>query len=113
MMRYTCVQALQIVSLNVSTACHYNICVAVRISEALQVINDSSFSALSLESALKHSGIGKRSKQRFLKTNLRDDTIRKRSRGAGGNTNTFKCKQSAVPDETIELLAKGMCMHAS
>lgn len=80
-----------------------------------RVLNDSSFSALSLESALKHSGIGKRSKQRFLKTSLKDDTIKKSSRGAGGNTNTFKCyiiKQSEVPDETIQLLAKGvMCMR--
>jgi len=99
------------VSLNVSTACHFNTCIAVRVNEAFEVLSGSGISVnvTSLEAALKFSGLGKRSKQRFLKSSSRDDAIKKRTRGAGGNTNTFIChiiKQSAIPDD-IELLAKG------
>ena len=83
----------------------------MRIHEALGVLKDASeFTGMELESALTRSGLGKRSKQRFLKSSSTDDTIQKRTRGAGGNTNTFKCfiiQQSAVPTEIMELLSKG------
>ena len=70
------------------------------------------FSSSQLEIALRISGVGKKSKQRFLKTSCTDDTIRRSRKGAGGNTLVYSCvivKQDAVAEETIEQLRKGMC----
>lgn len=99
-----------------STACHLGICIAVRVSEAVPLVNGSldielQFSISSLEKALKFSALGKRSKQRFLKASSRDDFIKKAKKGAGGNTVPYKCfviKQSVIPVETEELLRKGI-----
>ena len=82
-------------------------------NEIVPMINESSddlVSLSSLEMAFKHSGLGKKSKQRFLKSTSKDDTIKKGTKGAGGNTTTFNChiiRQSIIPDDTFELLRKG------
>ena len=96
-MLLTLFQALQIVSVDVPTACHLGICIAVRISEAVPLVNsilntDLKFSISSLQTALKISGLGKRSKQRFLKA----------------SSKCFIIDQSKIPDEVVELLRKGI-----
>ena len=85
-------QALQIVSTDISTACHLGVCIAVRITEAVPLINTLpdvggvKFSIPALETALRLSGLGKQSKQRFLKSSSKDDSIKPSRKGAGGNT---------------------------
>lgn len=104
-------------SVDVSTACHLGICIAVRINEAVPLINAmpevgfGKFSIPTLETAFRLSGLGKRSKQRFLKATSKDDTIKHSRKGAGGNTVPYKCfilKQSSFSAESIELLRKGI-----
>ena len=59
-------QALQIVAVDVATACHLGTCVAVRAVEAVPLLNSSEdrapFSCSQLESVLHISGLGKCSK---------------------------------------------------
>ena len=79
------------------------------------------FNSAQLETALRISGWGKKSKQRFLKASCTDTTIRRSRKGTGGNTVVCHCiivKQAAVAEETIEELRKGMhlifsdlCIH--
>ena len=113
-------QALQIVSTDISTACHLGVCIAVRITEAVPLINTLpdvggvKFSIPALETALRLSGLGKQSKQRFLKSSSKDDSIKPSRKGAGGNTVPYKCflvKQSAISAATLDLLHKGISFH--
>ena len=69
------------------------------------------FNSAELEIALRVSGWGKKSKQRFLKASCTDTTIRRSRKGTGGNTVVYHCiivKQAAVAEETIEELRKGV-----
>ena len=62
------------------------------------------------ESALRISGVGKRSKQRFLRISCHDSVIKASRRGAGGNTTPYNCfivKQNQICSATIELLRQG------
>ena len=115
---------MQIVATDVPTACHLGVCTAIRVSEAIPLLNALpevghgfvKFSNLALETALRMSGLGKRSKQRFLKSSSKDDYIRRARKGAGGNTVPYKCfiiKQSEIPEETVELLRKGILIIPS
>ena len=73
----------------------------------------SIFSSSQLETALRISGVGKKSKQRFLKASCTDNFIRRSRKGAGGNTLVYSCfivEQSAVAEETIQELRKGTYM---
>ncbi len=100
-------------SIDVSTACHLGVCIALRLSEAVPLVNvdpERNFRIKLLELALKKSGLGKKSNQRFLKSSSTDDFITK---GAGGNTIPYKCfiiKQNAISFATVELLRKGMAI---
>ena len=108
-------QILKILSVDVATACHFGICIAIRTSEAVPLVNESlenekKFNVSSLETALKLSGLGKRSKQRFLRSLSKDSSIVNARKGSGGNTVPYKCyiiKQSAMQGEVLELLRKG------
>jgi hypothetical protein len=80
---------------------------AVPLINAMPEVGFSKFSIHALETAFRLSGLGKRSKQRFLKASSKDDSIKHSRKGTGGNTVPYKCfilKQSAFPEETIELL---------
>ena len=101
-------------AVDVATACHLGICVAVRAAEAVPLINSSEdgapFSCSQLESALRISGFGKRSKQRFLKSSCTDSIIKRSRRGAGDNTVAYHCfiiQQSEIDPETVEELREG------
>ncbi len=102
-------------SLDVTTACHLGKCIAIRTSEAVPLVNESlndenKFSGTSIERALRISNLGKRSKQRFLKANAKENVILQSKRGAGGNTTPYKCiiiKQSEISQEVMELLRIG------
>ena len=112
-------QALQIISVDVTIACHLGICIAVRATEAVPWVNSGEnrksgeegiFTNMQVESALRISGLGKRSKQRFLRMNYRDSMIKASRKGAGGNTTPYSCfivKQCALFDGTIDLLRQG------
>lgn len=99
-----------------ATACHLGICIAVRTTEAVPLVNESQdneskFSMSSLEKALKLSEFGKKSKQRFLKASSQDVTIVNSRKGTGGNTVPYKCcivQQSKIQREVVELLRKGI-----
>lgn len=68
------------------------------------------FTISELEKAFRMSGLGKRSKQRFLKSSSKDNVIKHARKGAGGNTVPYKCfiiKQSIVSDDVMQLLRKG------
>lgn len=72
------------------------------------------FSSAQLETAVRISGWGKKSKQRFLKASCTDTTIRRSRKGAGGNTVVCHCiivKQAAVAAETTEELRKGVYLN--
>ena len=99
-------------------ACHLGVCIAVRLTQAVPLINiilfpeigSLKFSIPTLETALKMSGLGKRSKQRFLKSSSKDDFITPSKKGAGGNSVPYKCyiiKQSCFADEIVEQLRQG------
>ena len=69
------------------------------------------FNSGQLETALRISGWGKKSKQRFLKASCTDTTIRRSRKGTGGNTAVCHCiivKQAAVAEEMVEELRKGV-----
>ena len=105
------------VSVDVATACHLGICIAVRLTEAVPFVNSREengqlrmFTNSQLESALRISGLGKRSKQRFLRCSSRDSVIKTSRKGSGGNTSPYSCfvvKQSAILETTINLLRQG------
>ena len=116
-------QVLQIVATDRETGCHLGTCVAVRLSEAVPLVNSqiaqhhddpadtvtsaTKFTIKQLDFALRCSGVGKRSKQRFLNTACKDFYIKKSRQGTGGNTLPYSCvivQQSAA---TIESLRKG------
>ena len=83
---------------------------AVPFINAMPEVGFSKFSIHALETAFRLSGLGKRSKQRFLKASSKDDSSI-HEKVVGGNTVPYKCfilKQGAFPDETIELLRKGV-----
>ena len=113
-------QALQIVSVDVTTACHLGVCVAVRVTEAVPLVNNKEnnragdecmFTNIQVESALQMSGLSKHSKQRFLRITCRDSVIKASRKGAGGNTTPYNCfivKQCVLFDETTDLLRQGM-----
>ena len=93
-------QALQIVSADVYTACHLGVCIAVRTTEVILLVNSEEnsrageermFTNMQVESALRMSGLGKRSKQRFLRINCRDSVNKPSKKGAGGNTTPYNC----------------------
>ena len=68
------------------------------------------FNSAQIDTALRMSGWGKKSKQRFLKASCTDTTIRRSRKGTGGNTVVCHCiivKQAEVAEETIEELRKG------
>lgn len=104
---------LQLLSTDISTTCHLGVCIAIRLNEAIPLLNadcDVKFSVSNIESALRKSGLGKRSKQRFLKPSSSDNFIKAPRKGSGGNTVPYKCfiiKQSAVSCDIVELLRKG------
>lgn len=60
-------QALQIVSTDVKTACYLGVCIALRVTEAVPMVNaerqsngeESMFTIAQLESALRLTGLGK------------------------------------------------------
>jgi hypothetical protein len=86
----------------------------VRAAEAVPLLNSSEdgapFSCSQLESAVRISGLGKRSKQRFLKSACTDSVVKRSRRGAGGNTVVYQCfiiQQSAIDPETVEELQEG------
>ena len=67
------------------------------------------FNSTQIDTALRMSGWGKKSKQHFLKASCTDTTIRSR-KGTGGNTVVCHCiivKQAEVAKKTIEELRKG------
>ena len=67
------------------------------------------FNGADFGTALRVSGWGKKSKQRFLKASCTDTTIGRSRKGNGGNTVVCHCiivKQAAVAEETIEELRK-------
>ena len=69
------------------------------------------FSSSTLETALRISGLGKRSKQRFLKKTCTDSVIKRSRKGAGGNTVVYSCfiiKQDAVAEQTLKKLREGI-----
>ena len=115
-------QALQVVSVDVTTVCHLGICIAVRATEAVPLVNSGDnrksgeegiFTNMQVESALRISGLGKHSKhskQRFLRMNCRDSVINASRKGAGGNTTPYSCfivKQCGLFDGMIDLLRQG------
>ena len=96
-------QTLQIISVDVSTACHLGVRVAVRTAEAVPLVNsrendrageEKVFTSMQVESALRMSQLGKRSKQRFLRINCQDSVIKVSRKGAGGNNSLqlFHCE---------------------
>ena len=103
--------------MDVSTACHLGTCAAIKASEAVPLVNsfksqlqDSFISCSQLETALRVTGLGKRSKQCFLKITCMDNTIKRSRKGAGGNTVAYKCliiKQSEIPENILKGLHEG------
>ena len=86
----------------------------MRAAEAVSLLNSSEdgalFSCSQLESALHISGLGKCSKQHFLKSSCTDSIIKRSRRGTGGNTVAYHCfitQQSAIDPETVEELREG------
>ena len=81
--------------MDMTTACHLGVCIAVRITEAVFLVNSGEngeervFTNMQVESALQMSQLGKRSKQRFLMINCRDSVIKASRKGAGGNTTPY------------------------
>ena len=107
------------VSVDVKTACHLGICTAVRLTEAVPMVNSSRentddqqmFTTSQLQSALRKSGLGKPSKQRFLRSSSRDPVIKVSRKGAGGNATPYGCfivQQNELEEETVDLLRKGI-----
>ena len=74
-------------------------------------IEDSTlFSTSQLDTALRVTGLGKKSKQRFLKASCMDNFIRRARKGAGGNTVVYTCvivKQTAVAEGLIKRFREG------
>lgn len=104
--------------MDVTTACHLGLCIAMRLTEAVPLVNSQEdnyreprlFTNAQLESALRISQLGKQSKQRFLRSASRDSVIKSSKRGAGGNTSPYNCyivKQCAILETTIRLLRQG------
>lgn len=109
---------LQVLSVDVKTACHLGLCTAVRLTEAVPMVNSTRestddqqmFTTSQLQSALRKSGMGKPSKQRFLRSSSRDNVIKVSRKGAGGNTTPYGCfivRQNELEEETVDLLRKG------
>lgn len=109
---------LQILAIDVTTACHLGTCIAIRASEAVPLVNSfrsqddtDNFSCTQIETALRVTGLGKRSKQRFLKVTCKDNVIQRSRKGAGGNTVAYNCliiKQSVLTEELTKGLREGM-----
>ena len=105
-------------SVDVTTACHLGLCIAVRLTEAVPFVNSQEengepriFTNSQLESAFRVSGLDKCSKQRFLRCSSRDSVIKSSRRGSGGNTSPYSCfvvKQNAILETTINLLRQGI-----
>ena len=105
-------------AIDVTTACHLGTCIAIRASEAVPLVNGfrpqddtDNFSCSQIETALRVTGLGKRSKQRFLKITCKDNVILRSRKGAGGNTVAYNCliiKQSVVTDDVIKGLREGI-----
>ena len=101
--------------MDVPTACHLGICIAVRTTEAIPLVNEQlnpedKFNSSSLETALKLSGLGKRSKQRFLRSTSKDTSVIHARKGSGGNTVPYKCfiiKQDEIQVDILQLLREG------
>ena len=109
-------QALNVLALDVSTACHLGVCIAVRAAEVVPMLNSTQqedstlFSTSQLDTALRVTGLGKKSKQRFLKASCVDNIVRRARKGAGGNTVTYTCiivKQTAVAEDVIKTFREG------
>ena len=105
--------------MNVKTACHLGTCIAVRSTEAIPLVNSKTvpedgeqnmFTIAKLENAILISGLGKRSKQRFLKNGCTDSVIKHSKKGEGGNTIPYRCfvvKQSEILESSCGLIARG------
>ena len=119
-------QALQIIGTNRDTGCHLGTCVAIRLSEAVPLVNSSSqhgdepdstkFAIKQVDCALRTSGLGKRSKQRFLNVHSKDSQLKKSRRGTGGNTVPYSCiiiRQSALDSSTVECFQRGKLIYAA
>ena len=104
-------QALQIIEVDVSTACHLGTCIAVRAAEVVPLLKSkedgATFSCSQLESVLLTSGLGERSKQRFLKASCTDDVIKRSRKGNTVAYNCFIVQRDAIDDDTIEELREG------
>ena len=91
-------------------------CIALRVVESVPLVNGnitdgSPFSTKEIGCAIKMSGLGKRSKQRFLKPDSTDAFIKHSKKGHGGNTVAYSCfilKQSSVPSDILELFRRGI-----
>ncbi len=112
------IQVLQTVSVDVSTHSHLDVCLALRISEAVALLNsqpenDSErvmYSASDIERALLLHRMGKKCKQRFLRGNCKEAYISKSRRGYGGNAVSLKCMaiaQERIPSHVVQQFRDG------
>ena len=87
---------LQNVSVDVPTHSHLDVCLALRLSEAVALLNTDPIQSEDASERVKYSGrdiehaillhrMGKKCKQRFLKGDRKDPYISKSRREYGGN----------------------------
>ena len=96
-------------------------CLAVRIPEAVALLNSDHLESENSSDRVKYSGqevsqaivlnhMGKKCKQRFLQANRKDSYISKSRRGYGGNVTSVSCmviSQERIPFEVIQLFRDG------
>ena len=96
-------------------------CLAVRVSEAVALLNSEQMESENASERIKYSGreltqaillhrMGKKCKQRFLQAHRRDSYISKSRRGYGGNAASLTCMaiaQERIPSDVIQLFRDG------
>ena len=115
-------QVLQIVAVDVPTHSHLGVCLAVRVSEAVALLNSHNipsegsdcervkYSSYEIEHTILVNRMGKKCKQRFLKADRKDSYISKSRRGYGGNVAALMCMtiaQERIPSEVIQQFRDG------
>ena len=102
-------------------------CLAVRVSEAVALLNSEQMESENASERIKYSGreltqaillhrMGKKCKQRFLQAHRRDSYISKSRRGYGGNAASLTCMaiaQERIPSDVIQLFRDGGSLHPS
>ena len=115
------IQVLQNLSVDVPTHSHLHVCLAVWISEAVVLLNSETvqsedtservkYSAREIEHAILLHRMGKKCKQRFLKSHMKDSYISKSRRGYGGNVASLSCMtiaQERIPSDVLQQFRDG------